>query len=169
MNDLELTGKAVDKLNSLKADKTNTYNKSEIDYKLNQKGNVKKSTRILTLNDVENTPISEVVSFGGLLIRTDDKVEFSCRIETKTPISKGKIHIFENIPIGYRLSSLYDNTSWNVPLKLSRNQDPKLFDATAFAERKIGNEPGNKIVLWCANNGNFYLQGEWYTDDPFPS
>ena len=173
MNDLELTGKAVDKLNLVKADKSTTYTKTEIDNNFKTKEKVAK--RILTLNDVEGDK-SKLSEFGGVLSRQGNIVIFSGRIKPNTPLNTGGVNntgsyeIFKNIPVGYRLSQDYTFTSWNVALAVSKFWKSGEWNGSCIAER-VEDEIGvcNRLLFFCDTTGNHYITGQWFTDNPFPS
>lgn len=71
----------------------------------------------------------------------------------------------QELPVGFRLSSDFDDTSWNVPLNIQKAANPTAYVAGAFVERR----GTNLLRIGSNSTGNHYVSGRWYTDDPFPT
>ena len=69
------------------------------------------------------------------------------------------------LPTGFRLSTDFDDTSWNVPLNIQKAANPTSYVAGAFVER----QGTNLLRVGGNSSGNHYVSGWWYTDDPFPT
>lgn len=110
------------------------------------------------LSDV--TTASKLSDASWRYRRIGNEVEFFGRFNFSAATDVFTVH---TLPIGFRLSADFDDTSWNVPLVVSKVANPTSFLAVGFVER-IGT---NLLRIACNAGGNTYWYGRWYTDDPF--
>lgn len=114
------------------------------------------------LTDIETSVQSSFNDASWRYRRVGDTVEFFGRFQWKT-VQPDFINI-QSLPVGFRLSADFDDSSWNVPLTSIKTQKPELYNMAGFVERKAT----NLLRMACTNQGNTYWYGRWYTDDPFP-
>lgn len=98
--------------------------------------------------------------------RVGNRVTFFCRAKWKKETGSGAYTVpTYNIPDGYRITTEWDNTVWNVPLAAGKYAEIGKTSVGGFAERR-----GTNLIRLMSNaEGNVYYSGEWVTDDPFPS
>lgn len=114
------------------------------------------------LSDVVLTAKDKLSDASWRYRRIGNEVEFFGRFNFSSATDIVNVHA---LPTGFRLSADFDDTSWNLPLTVSKATNPTLFLASGFVER-IGT---NLLRIGCNATGNTYWYGSWYTDDPFPA
>lgn len=99
-----------------------------------------------------------------VLIRVGNRVDafVRCNLSDPTKLNTHMPKIF-NIPTGYKMSSKISASVWNIPLSVAPAAFPY---PNCNALYEIGNQG---IIFASSRAGNVYLQGSWYTDDPFPT
>lgn len=112
--------------------------------------------------DVTLTAKEELSEASWRYRRIGDIVEFYGRFKLKRATDIVNVH---ELPIGFRLSTDFDDTSWNVPLSIQKAANPTSYVAGAFVER----QGTNLLRVGGNSSGNHYVSGRWYTDDPFPT
>lgn len=113
------------------------------------------------LSDVVLTAKDAVSDASWRYRRKGNEVEFFGRFNIKSATDIVNVHY---LPNGFRLSADFDDTSWNVPLVVTKAANPTSFLAAGFVERA----GTNLLRIGCNASGNTYWHGRWYTDDPFP-
>lgn len=96
--------------------------------------------------------------------RVGDEVRFYGRFNLKAAYDWQNIH---KLPVGFRLSADFDDTSWNVPLTCTKIQNVGTPDWVA--EALVERQGTNLLRFGASAGGNVYVAGSWYTDDPFPT
>lgn len=99
-----------------------------------------------------------------VLIRVGNRVDafVRCNLSDPTKLNNNLVKVF-TVPTGYTLSTKITKGIWNLALTAMQYTFPQPNCAGLY-------EMGNQGILFGANRaGNIYLQGSWYTDDPFPT
>ena len=99
-----------------------------------------------------------------VLIRVGNRVDafVRCNLSDPTKLNNNVVKVF-TVPTGYTLSTKITKGIWNLALTAMQYTFPQPNCAGLY-------EMGNQGILFGANRaGNIYLQGSWYTDDPFPT
>ena len=112
--------------------------------------------------DIALTAKEELSEASWRYRRIGDIVEFYGRFKLKEATDIVNVH---ELPTGFRLSTDFDDTSWNVPLNIQKAANPTSYVAGAFVER----QGTNLLRVGGNSSGNHYVSGWWYTDDPFPT
>lgn len=98
--------------------------------------------------------------------RIGNRVQFYCRANWKKDTGSGTNNVpTYDIPTGFKITSEWNDTIWNVPLAAAKYAAVAEQSFSGFAERSAT----NLIRLASSAKGNTYYSGEWVTDDPFPS
>ncbi len=114
------------------------------------------------LSDLDSTSVDKFTEASWRYRRTGSQVDFFGRFNFK--VAGDSFSTIQNLPVGFRLSADFDDTSWNVPLSTAKFSALSTYDAAGFVER-IGT---NLLKIASSATGNVYFYGRWYTDDPFP-
>ena len=99
-----------------------------------------------------------------VLIRVGNRVDafVRCNLSDPTKLNNQVVKVF-NVPTGYSINSVIKRNTWNIPLTAVQYNFPQPICTALY-------EMDNKGIIFCSNRGgNIYLQGSWYTDDPFPT
>ncbi|PCD97672.1 hypothetical protein [Enterococcus faecium] len=112
--------------------------------------------------DIALTAKEELSEASWRYRRIGDIIEFYGRFKLKEATDIVNVH---ELPTGFRLSTDFDDTSWNVPLNIQKAANPTSYVAGAFVER----QGTNLLRVGGNSSGNHYVSGWWYTDDPFPT
>ena len=114
------------------------------------------------LSDLDSTSASKFTEASWRYRRTGNQVEFFGRFNFK--VAGDSFSTIHTLPVGFRLSADFDDTSWNVPLSAAKFSSLSTYLAAGFVER-MGT---NFLKVASSATGNVYFYGRWYTDDPFP-
>ena len=114
------------------------------------------------LSDLDPTSVEKFSESSWRYRRTGNQVEFFGRFNFK--VAGDSFSTVHTLPVGFRLSADFDDTSWNVPLSAAKFSSLSTYLAAGFVER-MGT---NFLKVASTTTGNVYFYGRWYTDDPFP-
>lgn len=114
------------------------------------------------LSDLDPTSVEKFSEASWRYRRTGNQVEFFGRFNFK--VAGDSFSTVHTLPVGFRLSADFDDTSWNVPLSAAKFSSLSTYLAAGFVER-MGT---NFLKVASTTTGNVYFYGRWYTDDPFP-
>ncbi|MBE9895257.1 hypothetical protein G8C15_07910 [Enterococcus casseliflavus] len=96
--------------------------------------------------------------------RQGNRVDFFARLNFSSAATTTNMVDVHSIPVGFRLSTEFNDTMFNVPLTVSVVGNPNLHVMNGVAER----QGTNLIRVGSSTSGNKYVYGSWFTDDPFP-
>ena len=114
------------------------------------------------LSDLDSTSAGKFTEASWRYRRTENQVEFFGRFNFK--VAGDSFSTIHTLPVGFRLSADFDDTSWNVPLSAAKFSSLSTYLTAGFVER-MGT---NFLKVASSATGNVYFYGRWYTDDPFP-
>ena len=115
------------------------------------------------LSDLDSTSVDKFTEASWRYRRTGSQVDFFGRFNFK--VAGDSFSTIHTLPIGFRLSADFDDTSWNVPLSAAKFSSLSTYQTAGFAERM----QTNFLKVASSTTGNVYFYGRWYTDDPFPA
>ncbi|MFS1025251.1 pyocin knob domain-containing protein [Enterococcus casseliflavus] len=118
-----------------------------------------------SLSDVITTSKSSFSDAFWQYRRQGDRVDFFARLNFSSGATTTNMIDIHSIPVGFRLSSEFSDTMWNVPLSVSVVGNPSNHEMNGVAERQAT----NLIRVGSSTSGNKYVYGTWFTDDPFPA
>lgn len=118
-----------------------------------------------SLSDVISTSKSSFSDAFWQYRRQGDRVDFFARLNFSSGATTTNMIDIHSIPVGFRLSSEFSDTMWNVPLSVSVVGNPSNHEMNGVAERQAT----NLIRVGSSTSGNKYVYGTWFTDDPFPA
>lgn len=118
-----------------------------------------------SLSDVISTSKSSFSDAFWQYRRQGDRVDFFARLKFSSGATTTNMIDIHSIPVGFRLSSEFSDTMWNVPLSVSVVGNPSNHEMNGVAERQAT----NLIRVGSSTSGNKYVYGTWFTDDPFPA